>query len=174
MIGDGLDPLITRVFAAHGRVPDGQAGADYLAIYESRVAAETVLFPGMFDSLQTLRAQAWRFSVCTNKPERAARALLDQLGIASLFEAVGGGDSFPVRKPDPAHLHLTLGGAGIAPARAVAAGDHRNDVLAARGAGIPAIFCAWGYGTPDMADGAAAVAANPNDLPAIAERLLPA
>ena len=55
-----------------------------------------------------LAAAGWRLAVCTNKPEAAARALLAALGLARLFAAIGGGDSFPARKPDPAHLLATL------------------------------------------------------------------
>ncbi|MFC7544377.1 HAD hydrolase-like protein [Siccirubricoccus deserti] len=80
--------------------------------------------------------------------------------------AIGGGDSFPVRKPDPGHLLGTLAAAGGTPGRAVMIGDHRNDVAAAAGAGVPCIFAGWGYGTPAMAEGAAATAAAPAALPA--------
>ena len=51
-------------------------------------------------------------------------------------------------------------------------GDHHNDVLAANGAGLPAIFARWGYGTPNMADGAAASASSFADVPRIAAGLL--
>lgn len=42
-------------------------------------------------------------------------------------------------------------------------GDHRNDIAAARGAGLPCVFVGWGYGPLAMADGAP-VAASPADL----------
>jgi phosphoglycolate phosphatase len=45
-------------------------------------------------------------------------------------------------------------------------GDHRNDTQAAKAAGIAAVFAAWGYGEPEMAEGAP-VAASPGDLPAV-------
>ena len=96
------------------------------------------------------------------------------LGLQPLLAAIGGGDSFPVRKPDPAHLLATLEAAGGVPDRAVMAGDHANDVVAARGAGLPCIFAAWGYGPLAMADGATAVARDIADMAAIARRLLPA
>ena len=57
-------------------------------------------------------------AVCTNKPEKLARAVLAGTGIAHYFAAVGGGDSFPARKPDPAHLLATLAAADAAPATA--------------------------------------------------------
>ena len=52
------------------------------------------------------------------------------------------------------------------------AGDHANDVAAARGAGVPCIFAAWGYGPPAMAEGAVAVAQDFAEMVTIARRLL--
>ena len=55
---------------------------------------------------------------------------------------------------------------------AIMLGDHPNDVAAARGAGVPAIFALWGYGLPAMAEAAAAHAASPGDIPALVALLL--
>jgi phosphoglycolate phosphatase len=52
------------------------------------------------------------------------------------------------------------------------AGDHANDVAAAIGAGVPCVFAAWGYGPPEMAQGAVATAQDFTELVAIARRLL--
>jgi phosphoglycolate phosphatase len=41
---------------------------------------------------------------------------------------------------------------------------------AAAGAGLPAVFAAWGYGRPEMADGAP-VAMAVRDLPALLARI---
>ena len=76
MVGDGLQPLIQRAFAALGRTPDPQAAQDYLADYEANVARSTRLFPGVVESLDALRQRGWTLTVCTNKPENAARLLL--------------------------------------------------------------------------------------------------
>ena len=122
--------------------------------------------------MRSLADEGWRLAVCTNKLEVAARSLLGALGLAEYFAAIGGGDSFPVRKPDPAHLLATLQAAGGDAAHAVMAGDHANDVAAARGAGVPCVFAAWGYGLPAMAEGATAVARDFDELAAIARRLL--
>jgi phosphoglycolate phosphatase len=53
------------------------------------------------------------------------------------------------------------------------AGDHANDVAAARGARVKSIFVTWGYGPISMAEGADAIA---HDLPELTEaidRLVP-
>ncbi len=120
-----------------------------------------------------MSVQGWRFAVCTNKPEAAARALLKSLAIDQWFVAIGGGDSFPTRKPDPAHLLSTLRAAGGSAQQAIMVGDHANDVAAARGAGLPCIFAAWGYGLPEMSEGADAIAQNFADLPDLCEQLVP-
>jgi phosphoglycolate phosphatase len=101
-----------------------------------------------------------------------ARDLLAALGLLDLFAAIGGGDSYPVRKPDPAHLLATLAQAGGIASRAIMVGDHHNDVAAAAGAGMPAIFAAWGYGPASAGAHAAATAQSFADIPALAMALL--
>jgi phosphoglycolate phosphatase len=172
MVGDGSDRLLARAFAARGAVPDAQALPDLVADYAANATVSTRLFPGVAETLAALHGQGWRLAVCTNKLEAPARVLLDALGILPLMAAVGGADTVPARKPDPAHLLVTLAAMGGDAGHAVMLGDHANDVLAARAAGMPAIFAGWGYGTPAMAEGAAAVAAQVAEVPAIAGRLV--
>ena len=173
MVGDGVVKLVERAFAARGRTPDDTAIADFSGDYAAHAAEGSRLFPGVETTLHELVDEGWRLAVCTNKPEGAARTLLAALRLAPMLAAVGGGDSYPVRKPDPAHLLATLAAAEGEASRAVMAGDHANDVLAARGAGLPCIFAAWGYGPLAMAKGATAIARDIADMAAIARHLLP-
>jgi phosphoglycolate phosphatase len=174
MVGDGVAALVERAFAARGKVPDAAALDDFTADYSAHVAVDSCLYPHVAEELAALHRHGWTLAVCTNKPEAAARALLAAVGLLPLLQAVGGGDSFPVRKPDPAHLLATLVRAGGKPDRAVMLGDHRNDVVAARGAGVACIFAAWGYGPVAMAHGGDAVASDMAQAAAIAARLVPA
>ena len=174
MVGDGLQPLIDRAFAAVGATPDAHAAAEYLADYEANVAEATRLFPGVEAALDELRGRGWTLAVCTNKPERAARLLLDALGVSDRFAAVGGGDSFPAHKPDPIHVRETIAAAGGQPARALMVGDHHNDVQAAAGCGVRTIFAGWGYGRSGMEEGAAGTAHDIPEFVRMAEELLPA
>ncbi|TCZ53943.1 phosphoglycolate phosphatase [Roseicella aquatilis] len=173
MIGDGVRALVQRAAAARGLAFSESLLDAFTADYTARAAETTVLFPGIAAALDRLAAEGWAMAVCTNKPAAATAALLAALGLDGRFAAVGGGDSFPVRKPDPGHLLGTLRAAGGDPARAVMIGDHRNDVLAARGAGLPCLFAGWGYGTPAMAEGAAGIAASPSDLVPLLRDILP-
>lgn len=165
MIGDGARVLVERALAARGQPFDPAALDAFLADYTAHAAVETRPFPGIPEALDRLQADGWRLAVCTNKPVAPARELLGALGLLDRLAAVGGGDSFPVRKPDPGHLLATIEAAGGNAGTTVMIGDHRNDVRAARGAGVPCVFVGWGYGPLAMADGVP-VATRPETLPA--------
>ncbi len=171
MVGDGARVLYARACGARGAAFDEAGFEAFLADYTAHAAVESRAFPGAVEAMRLMQDDGWRFAVCTNKPAAATHALLDALRLAPWFAAVGGGDSFPVRKPDPAHLLMTLAAAGGTPGAAVMVGDHRNDVLAAAGAGLPCIFAGWGYGPAAMAEGTAGVADSFAAVPALAGRL---
>lgn len=173
MVGDGVAVLVGRALAARGLGPDPAAVEHFARDYGAHAAVESQLFPGVRALLKELAGEGFRLAVCTNKPEAAARSLLEALDLMSLLCAVGGGDSFPVRKPDPGHLRATLAAAGGEERRALMIGDHANDVTAAAGAGVRSIFVTWGYGPVSMAAGADAIAATPDELAAAIRGLLP-
>ena len=154
MIGDGVRVLLERAHAARSIALDEASFEHFMTDYEANAAVLTRPFAGIPELLDFLKATGWRLAVCTNKPEAAAQVLLSGLGLDGFFSALGGGDSFPMRKPDPGHLRATLAAAGAAPEQAVMIGDHANDILAARGASVRAIFAGWGYGSHSMAGGA--------------------
>jgi phosphoglycolate phosphatase len=153
-IGDGARVLVERALAARGRPFAAGLLDRFLEDYTAHAAIETYAYPGISALLETLAEEGWRLAVCTNKPEAAAREVLGALGLTRHLAAIGGGDSFPTRKPDPAHLLATLAAAGGEVSQAIMIGDHHNDMAAARGAGVKAIFVSWGYGPPEMAAGA--------------------
>ncbi|MBR0671886.1 phosphoglycolate phosphatase [Neoroseomonas soli] len=170
MIGDGTKVLVERALTGRGRDFDADCHDEFVADEDIRSARLTVAFPGIAEALAAIEADGWRLAVCTNKPEAAARGLLASLGLDGRFAAIGGGDSFPVRKPDPQHLLATLAAAGGEAGKAVMIGDHRNDIQAAAGCGVPCIFVAWGYGPQEMAAGRP-VASHPADLPGLVATL---
>ncbi|MGH7068352.1 MAG: HAD family hydrolase [Acetobacteraceae bacterium] len=154
MIGDGMARLLARALASRGQPDDPALVAGFEADYLSHVAVASRPYPGTVEALSALQGAGWRLAVATNKPERAAVQLLEALDLKEFFKAVTGGDSLPVRKPDPRHLLATLRLAGGNPGRAAMLGDHANDIKAARAAGIVPVFALWGYGRKEMADGA--------------------
>lgn len=173
MVGDGTKKLVERALAARGAAPDPATEPDFVADYTAHVAAESRPFPGVNAALTRLQEMGWKFAVCTNKSTAATEALLGALDLAHWFAALGCGDSFAARKPDPAHLGGTIERAGGTRERAVMVGDHRNDIASGKALGLPTIFAAWGYGNREMAEGASAVAERFAALATLGPKLLP-
>jgi phosphoglycolate phosphatase len=164
MIGDGARALLAKAFAARNAHFNEAVLPGFLTDLEANSAILTRPYPGMVAALEALAAGGWQLAVCTNKPIAATHALLAELDLARHFALVLGGDSLPVKKPDPAHVRGVLDGLGCAAAEAVMIGDHQNDIRAARGASVRSVFAAWGYGDGSGAD---LIAAKPLDLPAL-------
>jgi phosphoglycolate phosphatase len=145
-----------------------------LELYEAELAVHTRLYDGAEAALRRLAADGWRLGVCTNKPERLALLLIEELGLARHFAALLGADTLPVRKPDPRHLLETIARAGGVPARSVLVGDTATDREAARAAGVPCVLVGFG---PDRAAVEAlapeAVLAHFDELADVLERLVP-
>ena len=158
MVGDGARPLVERAFKARGVAMDDEALDEFLTDYTANSSVLTRPYPGVAETLDSLHTDGWTLAVCTNKPERAARLMLQALGLAPYFAAICGGDSFAVRKPDPGHLLGTLQAAGGAPTRSVMVGDHHNDLHTTHGTGVRSIWAQWGYGVDVQGSDAAAAA----------------
>ena len=150
LVGDGARALVTKGFAETGdaATPEAMDGlaARFVEIYSGMATAETRPYPNSVEVLQTLRAEGWRLAVCTNKPEGLSRQILDGLALSELFDAVAGGDSYEVRKPDPGHVLQLLGELDAPPERAIMLGDSENDFRAGRAAGLPVVLVSFGYG----------------------------
>lgn len=169
MIGDGVAVLIRKALAATGDVPDENGFNDVLAAVRAAYDHEPAspLYPGVAETLKRLHADGYRLAVCTNKPQGPARRLMGQLALDHLIDALAGGDSFAVKKPDPGHIRGLLEVLGTAPEAAVMVGDSGNDARAARGAGTRFIAVSYGYCKGPVADlGADAVIPGFDDLPA--------
>jgi phosphoglycolate phosphatase len=172
MIGNGARALVRKALEVRGEPFDEPTLDAFVDDYTTHIADESRLYPDVIVTLERFAAEGWRLAVCTNKPVAPSRRLLEALGLSRFMAAVGGGDSFPTRKPDPAHLLATLAAAGGAPAAAVMVGDHANDVGAALGAGVPCIFALWGYGPAEMGAAASARALRFSELPGLASAAL--
>ncbi|MDH0422427.1 MULTISPECIES: phosphoglycolate phosphatase [Delftia] len=149
MVGKGSEHLIRSVLAHVGAADVdaiyGQAWQRYEHHYLQLNGQFADVYPGVLEGLQALRARGLRLACLTNKPLSFARPLLEQKGLAPLFEQVFGGDSFERKKPDPLPLLKTCEALGTSPARTLMLGDSSNDAQAARAAGCPVVLVSYGY-----------------------------
>jgi phosphoglycolate phosphatase len=146
MIGDGAKNLLRRALAATGEAPDAlveQAYPRYLDHYADNICERTTRFPAVEPALDELAALGVRLAICTNKAERLTRLLLAALGWTERFPTMIGGDTLPVRKPDPLPLLETVARAGGG--RAAYVGDSIFDAETARAAGLPFVAVSFGF-----------------------------
>jgi phosphoglycolate phosphatase len=147
--------------------------AEFIDYYRAHIAVGSRPFPGCEAELTRLTARGARLAVCTNKREELALLLLNRLGLTHHFQAILGGDSLAVCKPDPAHVLGTIAAAGGSPSRAVMVGDSITDVTAAQRAGLPVIAVSFGFSeVPAAALGADLVIHHFAQLPGALEKVL--
>lgn len=176
MVGEGARRLIEQGLSASGPTPDAaEIERHYPAFidhYQANISANTTLFPAVRDVLEHLSENGATLALCTNKPIGMTERLLVDLSIDHHFAAVLGGDSLPVRKPDPVHLLETVARIGARSDRAVLVGDSPADIAAARNAAIPVIAVSYGYSRIAPAElGADILIDHFSELPAALKRL---
>lgn len=160
MIGAGL-----------GITPADLAYADlqqrFLAIYQDALCVGTRLFEGMAEHLDELESQGIPWGIVTNKSQRFAIPLMQQLGLRQRCACIVCGDSAQRSKPHGHPMHLASAVLGIAATDCIYVGDDERDVISGRAAGMTTIVAAWGYlggGKPPATWGADAIAASPQDI----------
>ena len=173
MVGRGARALIERAYASREIDLDAaridQLVAHFIEVYHAGIADLSRPFDGCVATLESLREQGARLSVCTNKPSFLADALLAELNLESYFERVIGPDRTTAKKPDAAHFFsaITDGGPNVA-----MIGDSKPDVACARAANAPVIVMSYGYTeTPAHNLGADRVLDDFSEIPAALKAL---
>ena len=161
-VGNGAPMLVRRSLAVeNGVAPDeihdeelATAYQFFLAHYREHKLDFTYAYDGVLDALAALRlrpdGEPRKLAVLTNKPVRPARAICAGLGMGSMFVCVYGGDSFPIKKPDPLGLRTIMEEAGARPDQTLMIGDSKVDVQTARNAGAWSLGCQFGFGPQDL------------------------
>lgn len=149
-VGNGAAVLLRRALAGsteHAAVDDALAAEalqHFLVAYAGEHSLSRV-YPGVIDLLQALRARGVLLALATNKPMRFVDALLAEKQLDGYFNWSLGGDSLPQQKPDPAPLNWIMSAAAVPPHATLFVGDSRNDIQAARAAGVKVVAVSYGY-----------------------------
>ena len=150
MIGGGARHMLKQGLTATGGYDEAMLDtlhATLLAYYEANICVLTKPYPGVIEALDALAAKGVTLGIVTNKIERFARTVLDQLGLTERFACILGGDSLAESKPSPmpvlemVKLCQESGGGG----RAAFVGDSIFDIQAGQAAGLPTIACSFGF-----------------------------
>jgi len=153
MIGNGSRKLVERALQLsswcgapeHSDELLQEAHDRFLQHYRQRLCVRSSLYPGIVEQLSALQAAGIWLAVVTNKPMIFVPQLLASLGIQHYFALLIGGDSLPEKKPSPLPLRHACEQLKVAVSDTIMIGDSRNDIDAARAAGMRNIAVSFGY-----------------------------
>ncbi|EEE38147.1 phosphoglycolate phosphatase, bacterial [Rhodobacteraceae bacterium KLH11] len=173
-VGNGLPKLVERVMIHCGLPLDRHQELTQLtlAYYNASACDQTTAYPGVFEALDALRAMGCVLGICTNKPEAPARHVLSELKLLPYFDAVFGGDTLDVRKPDPAHLKASFDALPTTGPH-IFVGDSEVDAETAQRAQVPFLLFSQGYRKSRVADIPHTISYDDSArLPALVRRIL--
>lgn len=156
-IGDGAGMLVRRALGDPDDEPLVEnALQHFLAHYREHKLDHTYVYPGVFASLEAMRAMPdgtpRKMAVLTNKPVAPSVAICDGLGLSPFMFRIYGGNSFATKKPDPEGLNTLIREAEVSPQETLMVGDSSVDVLTARRAGAWVVGCRFGLSSHTVED----------------------
>jgi phosphoglycolate phosphatase len=177
LVGHGARAMLGEAMKTTGAPADPERLPglvdDFIAHYREHLADESRPFPGVEETLASLKSHGARLAVLTNKPHQLTELLLPALNLSSYFGAVCGAGRLSFVKPDARVFHHVVDELGGPGAGAVMIGDSATDVATARAANVPVILLSYGY-TPQPAHalGGDAVTDDFRDIPRLVQKLL--
>ena len=152
-VGNGSRMLVERALVGSVEVTEGQLSEEqadqaekvFFDAYAKVSGNNTVAYPDVDEGLKKLKQAGFTLALVTNKPIRFVPKILESFGWSELFTEVLGGDSLPVKKPDPEPLRYVCRTLQVAPEHAVMIGDSKNDIFAGQNANIDTLGLSYGY-----------------------------
>ena len=150
-VGHGVGLLISRSLGENASDDVIQRGlALFVEYYRHHLLDNTTAYSGVPESLAELRDR--KMAILTNKPTDLSREILRGLGLASYFDFVYGGDSFPQRKPEPMGVWKLMEDLQMPAAKTMMVGDSDTDVLTGRNAKVWTCAVTYGFGAASLKD----------------------
>ncbi len=146
IVSNGGRALVLHGFGSD--TPDSKVDElvqEFLTIYKQHVCDDSKLYDGMLDVLEYCEVNKLRWGVITNKPIELAKDVLQGLGLLERCSILLGGDSLPVKKPDPVPMLHSCMVLNLAPSQCLYVGDHLRDIEAGNAAGMDSATALWGY-----------------------------
>ncbi len=169
LIGPPLRETLARITGIESAAEIEALASAFRARYDAIAASATPAYPGMLETLHTLRRDGYALYIVTNKRIVPTRLILARLGVDALCDGVFAPDAVDPRARDKTELlGRVLEIAGLSAAATVCVGDSDIDARAAAAHGVPFIAARYGYGDP-LAAGVpvAGVIARIAQLPAV-------
>lgn len=150
-VGNGARMLVERALSGSVEInplSDAEVEAAerlFFDAYAAHDTSKTTAYPDVDSGLKQLTDAGFTLALVTNKPIRFVPDIIASLGWTSHFALVLGGDSLPVKKPDPTPLLHVCETLGFNTSQAIMIGDSINDIQAGKRANIDTVGLSYGY-----------------------------
>lgn len=145
-VGNGLKKLVERAF--DHTLSEDELNARYAEckeIYDTIKLDHAHAYDGIKEQLGMLKENGIKLCVVTNKPDVAAKGMVEHIFGKGFFDVIiGCVDGVPT-KPDPTTTKQALAAVSCKPKEAIYFGDSEVDMRTAHNAGIEAVGCSWGF-----------------------------
>lgn len=151
-VGNGALTLVKRALSGSVKIDDAldttiiESALDiFMNFYSKNLCNETIAYPNVSATLETLKSRGYSLAIVTNKPFAFVNPILNGLELGELFELVLGGDSLLKKKPDPAPLLFVAEKLNVTVEQCLMVGDSKNDILAANSCAMDSVGVTYGY-----------------------------
>lgn len=154
-IGNGAARLLERIVPADVELTQAlraQTLEEFGQRYTAHKEDKTRPYPGIPETLNTLKAAGIPMGVLTNKPHFAAAPIVERY-FPGVFQTVQGAMPGLPTKPDPALLHRMMEEMGAKKETTLFIGDSNVDIQTAKNGGLTGCGVLWGFRSREELEG---------------------
>ena len=144
-IGWGVKTLLQKLMPQEGPERIDEARVKFLEYYWDHLTVNTILYPGVRETIDYFKDHDKKMAIVTNKPIKFTEKILNELALKDFFLMVLGGDSLVNRKPDPEPVEKVISTLGVTKGKTVFVGDSKIDGETGKRAGIFTIGVEYGF-----------------------------
>ncbi len=144
-----IGPPLIGAFMEHCNVNRPEAESllqDYREYFKEKGMFENKVYPGIPETLQTLKERGCHLYVATSKPEPFAKRILEHFDLAKYFDFIGGSTLSETRTHKDEVIDYVLKENRLQPQDCLMVGDRYYDIEGARKCGMKVAAVLFGYG----------------------------
>ena len=144
-----IGPPLRKTFAEHFTDPAKieEAANLYRVSYHEKGSYEGFPYPGVPEMLRRLRDAGLTLCTATCKPTQVVTPILEENGLASFFDFIGGASMDESRDTKTDVIRHVLEQPQLAGKRVLMVGDRNDDMRGAADCGLDAAAVLYGYGS---------------------------
>jgi HAD superfamily hydrolase (TIGR01549 family) len=141
--------------------------------HELMSAKVTKIFPGIPETLKSLKDMNLKLALCTISGKKATKFILERFNLEHFFDVVITRDQVSEVKPHPEHLEAVLDALNVLPQNSLLVGDSVKDVVCASRVNILSVGVTTGLSTKKnlVSSGANYIASSANDVTKLIQSL---